>query len=396
MSTIEVINIALVVQGILFSIFFLGMKGERWSNWYLFAVFGLQSVNFGLSFLKTNHFFVHAPYLLDINLITIPIVRILVFFYAVRLAGKSVGGGLRFWVHWLIPVTYFCLFTGYDSLFTPYEQMRTLAENYGQLRDMKGRYFFFNLSYLFIFLGYTIASIYQLHVYLKAAKDYYSDARRFHAKWVYELLWINLIAFVVFLGLIMVLSRPVVLQMNTAVFMIPALLYVMWRNITKPIFVPPSGEPQNLQIELRVNASDGASFDAAPLPPLALPQDSKQPSREAEFLRILQVLEAEEVYRDADLTVAKLAEKLGMKAYVVSQAINRGAGKPFFEFVNQYRVAAAKTQLLDPALTHLSIEAIAEHCGFSSRTAFYEAFKRHTGQTPARFRKEGEMEKPEM
>lgn len=390
MPTIEVLNIALVAQGILMSFFFLGMKGARWSNAYLFAVFGLQSANFGLALLKSNHVWVHAPYLLDVNLVTIPIVRILVYFYALRLVGKPIGYGWQMWVHWLIPLTYFLFFTGYDVLFTPPERMLEMAQQYGRAGERTSRYLFFNVSYLFVFIGYTIASIFQLHVYLKAARDCFSDARRFHAKWVYDLLWIKLVAFLVFLCLIAVLQRPVLMQINTAIFMIPAILYVMWRNITKPIMVMPlSLAPQTLQAEIRNNGSDGSTLEVASQSVPSLPSETRQPSREAEFARILQALETEEVFRDVDLTVSKLADKLSLRAYVVSQAINREAGKSFFEFVNQYRVEAAKVQLLDSSMQHLSIEAIAETCGFSSRTAFYEAFKRHTGLTPARFRKQG-------
>ena len=390
MPTIEVLNIALVIQGILMSFFFLGMKGARWSNAYLFAVFGLQSANFGLSLLKSNHIFVHAPYLLDLNLVTIPVVRILVYFYALRLVGKPVGYGWRMWVHWLIPLTYFLLFTGYDLLVTPPESMLEMAQQYGRPVQRVNRYLFFNISYLFVFIGYTTASIFQLHVYLKAARDYFSDARRFHAKWVYDLLWIKLVAFLVFLSLIAVLQRPVLMQINTAIFMIPAILYVMWRNITKPIMVMPlSLAPQTLSSEIRNNGSDGSALEVASEPITSQSSETRQPSREAEFVRILKALETEEVFRDVDLTVSKLADKLGLKAYVVSQAINREAGKSFFEFINHYRVEAAKVQLLEPSMHYLSIEAIAEACGFSSRTAFYEAFKRHTGLTPARFRREG-------
>jgi AraC-like DNA-binding protein len=61
-------------------------------------------------------------------------------------------------------------------------------------------------------------------------------------------------------------------------------------------------------------------------------------------------------------------------------------GQTFSDFVNSYRVEAAKRKLLDPAFRHLSVLGIAEEVGFNSKSSFNSVFKKHTNMTPSRFR----------
>ncbi|MCY4334687.1 MAG: AraC family transcriptional regulator [Litoreibacter sp.] len=67
----------------------------------------------------------------------------------------------------------------------------------------------------------------------------------------------------------------------------------------------------------------------------------------------------------------------------VSQVLNEKIGQSFFDFVNSYRVKEAQTRLLNSDETIL---AIAYDIGFNSRSSFYTAFKKGTGQTPTAFR----------
>ncbi len=65
-------------------------------------------------------------------------------------------------------------------------------------------------------------------------------------------------------------------------------------------------------------------------------------------------------------------------------------GKSFFDFVNGYRIAEAKTLL---STTNESVLNITYDVGFNARSSFYNAFKRETGQTPTAYRKK--MSQPE-
>ncbi|WP_299409965.1 AraC family transcriptional regulator [uncultured Roseobacter sp.] len=90
------------------------------------------------------------------------------------------------------------------------------------------------------------------------------------------------------------------------------------------------------------------------------------------------------LYRDPNLSLWDLAKHIGVTSHYVSQALNTHLNKSFFDLVNGWRIKDAIEQL---NATDETILAIAYDVGFNSRSAFYKAFKRETGQTPSDLRK---------
>lgn len=89
------------------------------------------------------------------------------------------------------------------------------------------------------------------------------------------------------------------------------------------------------------------------------------------------------LYRDENLSLAKLAQHIGSSPNYVSQTLNEYMGTSFFDFLNLWRIKEAKALLRTKNGTIL---AIAYEVGFNSRSAFYTAFKKHTGMTPSDYR----------
>jgi AraC-like DNA-binding protein len=111
------------------------------------------------------------------------------------------------------------------------------------------------------------------------------------------------------------------------------------------------------------------------------------PERSQRYLdKLVNFMESEQPFTDGDLTIQKLAEKLSIPANHLSQTINERLGQTFSDFVNSYRVEAAKRKLVDPAFSHLSVLGIAEEVGFNSKSSFNSVFKKHTKMTPSEFR----------
>ena len=103
--------------------------------------------------------------------------------------------------------------------------------------------------------------------------------------------------------------------------------------------------------------------------------------------RLDALMRTDGVYRDATLSLAALAEKLGVTAHHLSQSLNPHRGTTLVDYLAVWRVEEAKRQLLDSARDAVTIDAIAEASGFGSRSAFYSAFKRLEGVTPSELRK---------
>ena len=99
------------------------------------------------------------------------------------------------------------------------------------------------------------------------------------------------------------------------------------------------------------------------------------------------IMDSQQAYLRSDLTLPVLAEEVGCSVNHLSQVINAGFEMSFFDYVNNYRVRHAKELLLQIDRSNGAILNIAFTVGFNSNSAFYAAFKKHVGLTPAAFRR---------
>lgn len=109
--------------------------------------------------------------------------------------------------------------------------------------------------------------------------------------------------------------------------------------------------------------------------------------KENYLMHLQQQMQSEHYYKDPELTIQQLSEKIDIPVTYLSQIINEKTNCTFFDFINQYRVEKAKELLHDADYEHYTIVAIAYEAGFNSKSAFYSSFKRFTDTTPAKFRK---------
>ncbi|MFL4597853.1 helix-turn-helix domain-containing protein [Stenotrophomonas maltophilia] len=98
------------------------------------------------------------------------------------------------------------------------------------------------------------------------------------------------------------------------------------------------------------------------------------------------LMQDQRLHEAAGLNLQHLAERSGWSPNQVSQALNQGLGQSFSEFVNGFRVAAARASLSDPCDPR-SVLDIGLAAGFGSKSTFNSAFKRATGQTPSEYRR---------
>lgn len=132
-----------------------------------------------------------------------------------------------------------------------------------------------------------------------------------------------------------------------------------------------------------------ATLRATPSP---LPSDSRSTTAtgpEAAQLAPLQhLLDHDKVFREPDLSIASLSQKLDIPEYRLRHLINRQLGhRNFNAFVNGYRLVDAEAALSDPAQAGVPILTIALDAGFGSIGPFNRAFKARTGLTPSEYRR---------
>jgi len=93
-------------------------------------------------------------------------------------------------------------------------------------------------------------------------------------------------------------------------------------------------------------------------------------------------------YLNAELKLADLAREIDHPVHEISRVLNQDLHQSFSDFVNKYRIEEVKHRMGDKAYKRFTFIAIAEQCGFNSKTSFYRIFKNETGKTPADYLKE--------
>ncbi|MGR9035771.1 MAG: AraC family transcriptional regulator [Gammaproteobacteria bacterium] len=83
-------------------------------------------------------------------------------------------------------------------------------------------------------------------------------------------------------------------------------------------------------------------------------------------------------------TLSELCMQAGLSKTVLSEKFAALIGQSPIEYLTSWRLQIAAHWLMEP---NLSVERVAERCGYESVPAFSKAFKRHFGITPGAFRR---------
>lgn len=108
------------------------------------------------------------------------------------------------------------------------------------------------------------------------------------------------------------------------------------------------------------------------------------------YVEVLNLLQVKKLYRQPGITAKKIAELMGEDSRAVSAALAMQSDENFLMLLSRLRVREACRLLKDPKQNEWSVEEIGLRTGFSSRQAFYLAFRRITGMTPRQYRQQQE------
>ena len=97
------------------------------------------------------------------------------------------------------------------------------------------------------------------------------------------------------------------------------------------------------------------------------------------------VMASEKLYRDSELSLAALANRLNTQANYLSQVINEREGKNFYDYVNTIRIEEFKRLAGSPESRKYTLFALAQECGFNSKSSFNRYCKKVTGKSPSDF-----------
>lgn len=106
---------------------------------------------------------------------------------------------------------------------------------------------------------------------------------------------------------------------------------------------------------------------------------------QAVLAHIEEVLSEKKLYLDENLTLVRLAKKVGLPARQISTAVNHLTSKNVSQFINDYRIAEACKLLIE---TDTSVTVIMLDSGFTTKSNFNREFRRVTGLSPLEWRKQ--------
>ena len=155
------------------------------------------------------------------------------------------------------------------------------------------------------------------------------------------------------------------------------LAFVMYFIIKQDNKLKTAYKTMALQIQgnLRLNSKPN---DTKPIP------ESTTQKMDAEFEKLMGETH---YFLNKDLTLSQLAAKLKTNNTYLSNYLKNRHNLTFTDLVNRHRIDEACRLLSLPENKKSSIDSLPQSCGFNSKSAFYKAFRKFTGMSPAAFQK---------
>lgn len=227
-------------------------------------------------------------------------------------------------------------------------------------------------------IAYITALLRRISTYRSRLKDIFAstEGRELHwISWMIVLLVMSIFVIIpdLFIGF------PEAVELIPSVFNVVLIGFLaIWGLRQMPGFII-SGET-----ELPTHEAIGTSPDQPPKPQVKY---EKSALKDEDIAHIAEKLETamavHQLFLDPNLSLRVLAKHVAASPNYVSQALNGHMGESFFDYVNRLRIEHAKPLLVETDETVLNITY---DIGFNSRSSFYKAFKKETGQTPTAFR----------
>jgi AraC-like DNA-binding protein len=388
-----------VAQGLFLAFVVAGIKkGNRKANRILAGILVLFSIDLTQGFLSVTYALAKIPCLIGVNWPLAFLYGPLVYFYVQTLtASRRDASRWRLSAHFM-PTALLYLYLLPSYLADPELKARAwivqngIFKNYTHTVDP--------ILYVLIFqiAGYLVLSLYLLKVHSIKIRQNFSSIETISLAWLKNLIF-------AFIGLLCIYAFYAVSSQFFGIYKEAEYLFHFITAVLIYVFAYKGiQQPEIFALQGYTPARDGIGANDGPAEQPAASSDKGQSTEaidcadkyrksalteeQAEKIldRLALIMEKEKTYREMGLTLPTLAHMLDVSQHHLSQVINGKLNKSYFDFVNEYRVEDAKRAIIAPDADRFSILGIAMEAGFNSKSAFYTAFKKHTGMTPTQFK----------
>lgn len=228
-------------------------------------------------------------------------------------------------------------------------------------------------------VGYVIASAVLLHRYKKKINEVFSNTDKISLNWLRYLIagiagiWL----FVVFY------PTPTGIYLSASLYIcFIGFFGVRQQQIFKPGTIPAQPAADRYKDE----ADEGFSPEVLPYGKIKYEWSSLTEEEASDILlQLNRLMEQEKSYKNAELTLSRLAETLQIKEAALSQVINSKFNKSFYDYINSLRVEECIKMITEGRSQNYTLLSIAFDCGFNSKSSFNRNFRKFAGKSPSDF-----------
>ena len=376
------------INGLFFAVLLIQLKRENFrANRYLAVILAANGILLLDQFLVKSNLIYEVPALLG-AFIPIEAVFPPILYLYVRTMVQPNALGQKTWLHVIPTLVSVMLLSPFYLL--EFDEKKTIIDsNYVEWPSvLEITYPIYAIVMGGLFTIYLVLSFKLLFSHTKNIAQFFSYQENITLAWLRNFLLFNLVKWICaafFYGAFV--QSDVDIERFLEYFFVFNVLFVFYLGTMG-------------LLQQRIYSSDEpSSQNSTPQPPSINDEVAESPEgkykksavtkeRSARILqRLTEIMEEEKPYLNNTLNLPDLAKMISTPPNYVSQVINEQLQMNFFDYVNSYRIETAKNLIINPLPHTLTILDIAMESAFNSKSAFYAAFKKQVGITPAAFKK---------
>ena len=382
---LDIILFLAAVQGVFLAALIFHKYGHLFANRFLSAYMFLFSIIFINLIMGDLGIYMKIPYLLFSHVGVPFLIGPLHYLYAKNLIYPTNKFNIR-WLFHLIPFVMFEILFIIQYAINK-EQIVPSLDSYNS--EISIVYIIFNWAIIIQGLLYMFSTLVVLNKYSRNIKEIFSSIEKYQLNWLRNITLI--LTFVI--GSFLFENALLLVDINLShFFSMTSYLAGFAINLVGYLGLLKSevfSRPECIESFHQVSENDltGSMKEGVTERLEKYAKSGLSPEKAKGYLDdLIIIMEKENLYTDANLTLNQLADKIGVSAHYLSEVINTQQNKNFFDFINQYRVEKVKKDLADPAKNNLKILSLAFEAGFNSKASFNTIFKKLTGMTPSEYR----------
>ncbi len=232
-------------------------------------------------------------------------------------------------------------------------------------------------------VAYVVLSSLTLQKHRAFIQDQFSSTEKINLTWLqYLIYWIAAIWMLVFVG-------------NDVLIFAATVLFIMFigffgiRQVgifhSKAPTLPDSQEPVAMSLDKITEPVEDIPSELSRDKRKYQKSGLREDSSETLHRNLDTLMNKEKIFRESELSLTELALRLNTPPNYLSQVINEREGKNFYDYINTLRIEEFKRIVANPNSRKYTLLALAQECGFNSKSSFNRYCKKVTGKSPSEF-----------